>query len=105
VLSCNVHDPKITFKPTSFSKQCSYEIPPAAGKIFNWTMNTYAQNGAPGMVPIEISGWPNEALSPAYTISHIIASSQPPPSYTSQHTTTQISILYWYLLVSIFLRQ
>jgi len=30
---------------------------------------------------MEISGWPNEALSPAYTMSHINASSQPPPSY------------------------
>jgi enoyl-CoA hydratase len=35
---------------------------------------------APGMVPRLISGWPNLALSAAMMMSHIIASSQPPPS-------------------------
>ena len=35
---------------------------------------------APGKVPRLISGWPNFALSAAITMSHIIASSQPPPS-------------------------
>jgi len=34
----------------------------------------------PGMTPSLISGWPNFALSAAMTRSHIIASSQPPPS-------------------------
>jgi len=35
---------------------------------------------APGMMPSLISGWPNLALSAAMMKSHIIASSQPPPS-------------------------
>ena len=35
---------------------------------------------APGMMPSLISGWPNCALSAAMMKSHIIASSQPPPS-------------------------
>ena len=35
---------------------------------------------APGITPILISGWPNFALSAAMMKSHIIASSQPPPS-------------------------
>mmetsp|Transcript_12457 Transcript_12457/g.50101 ORF Transcript_12457/g.50101 Transcript_12457/m.50101 type:complete len:241 (-) Transcript_12457:150-872(-) len=35
---------------------------------------------APGMMPRLISGWPNLALAPATMRSHIIASSQPPPS-------------------------
>lgn len=35
---------------------------------------------APGMVPKAISGCPNLALSPHIIMSHIIASSQPPPS-------------------------
>eukprot|EP01139_Manchomonas_bermudensis_P014395 Amastigsp_a508445_28.p2 type:complete len:117 gc:universal Amastigsp_a508445_28:672-322(-) len=35
---------------------------------------------APGMVPSLISGWPNWAFAPARMMSHIIASSQPPPS-------------------------
>ena len=35
---------------------------------------------APGMMPSLISGWPNFALSAAMMKSHIIASSQPPPS-------------------------
>lgn len=39
---------------------------------------------APGMVPSVISGCPNVAVSAAYKMSHIIASSQPPPSYVSQ---------------------
>ena len=34
----------------------------------------------PGMTPSVISGWPNFALSPAMMKSHIMASSQPPPS-------------------------
>ena len=34
---------------------------------------------APGMMPRLISGWPNFALSAAMMMSHIIASSQPPP--------------------------
>ena len=34
----------------------------------------------PGIVPIVISGWPNLAFSPAYIISHIMATSQPPPT-------------------------
>ena len=34
----------------------------------------------PGMTPSLISGWPNFALSAAMIMSHIIASSQPPPS-------------------------
>ena len=34
----------------------------------------------PGMVPMVISGWPNLAVSAAMMKSHIIASSQPPPS-------------------------
>jgi hypothetical protein len=34
----------------------------------------------PGIVPIVISGWPNFAVSAATMRSHIIASSQPPPS-------------------------
>ena len=33
----------------------------------------------PGMTPSLISGWPNFALSAAMIMSHIIASSQPPP--------------------------
>ena len=35
---------------------------------------------APGMTPSLISGWPNFAVSAAITMSHSIASSQPPPS-------------------------
>jgi hypothetical protein len=35
---------------------------------------------APGVTPTLISGWPNLALSAAIRKSHIIASSQPPPS-------------------------
>ena len=35
---------------------------------------------APGMTPSLISGWPNLAVSAAMMKSHIIASSQPPPS-------------------------
>ncbi|MCY1286914.1 hypothetical protein D9M70_358960 [compost metagenome] len=35
---------------------------------------------APGMVPSFTSGWPNLAESAAMMMSHIIASSQPPPS-------------------------
>ncbi len=34
----------------------------------------------PGIVPMVISGWPNFAVSAAMMRSHIIASSQPPPS-------------------------
>src|SRR5574337_1590484 len=34
----------------------------------------------PGIRPSVISGWPNRAESAAITMSHIIASSQPPPS-------------------------
>ena len=34
----------------------------------------------PGMTPSLISGWPNFAVSAAMMMSHIIASSQPPPS-------------------------
>ena len=34
----------------------------------------------PGMMPRLISGWPNFAVSAARIMSHIIASSQPPPS-------------------------
>ena len=34
----------------------------------------------PGMVPSVISGWPNFAVSLQMMMSHIIASSQPPPS-------------------------
>ena len=34
----------------------------------------------PGMTPSLISGWPNLALSAAMTMSHCMASSQPPPS-------------------------
>jgi hypothetical protein len=37
---------------------------------------------APGMVPSVISGCPNVAVSAAYKMSHIIASSQPPPSWS-----------------------
>jgi hypothetical protein len=37
---------------------------------------------APGTTPMVISGWPNLALSAAMTMSHIIATSQPPPSAT-----------------------
>ena len=35
---------------------------------------------APGMMPSLISGWPNLAVSAAIIMSHIIATSQPPPS-------------------------
>ena len=35
---------------------------------------------APGITPIRISGWPNWASSPATMRSHVMASSQPPPS-------------------------
>ena len=35
---------------------------------------------APGMTPSLISGWPNFAVSAAMMMSHIMASSQPPPS-------------------------
>ena len=35
---------------------------------------------APGRVPSAISGWPKRALSAARMMSHIIATSQPPPS-------------------------
>ena len=35
---------------------------------------------APGMTPSLISGWPNLAVSAARMMSHIMASSQPPPS-------------------------
>ena len=35
---------------------------------------------APGITPRLISGWPNFAVSAARMKSHIIASSQPPPS-------------------------
>ena len=35
---------------------------------------------APGMTPSLISGWPNLAVSAAMMMSHIMASSQPPPS-------------------------
>ena len=35
---------------------------------------------APGMTPRLISGWPKRALSAAITMSHIIATSLPPPS-------------------------
>ncbi|MCY1183331.1 hypothetical protein D9M73_239410 [compost metagenome] len=35
---------------------------------------------APGSVPTFTSGWPKRALSAATIRSHIIASSQPPPS-------------------------
>ena len=35
---------------------------------------------APGMTPRLISGWPNFAVSAAIARSHIMASSQPPPS-------------------------
>ncbi|MNT42282.1 hypothetical protein D3C72_1786990 [compost metagenome] len=35
---------------------------------------------APGITPSLISGWPNLAVSDAMMKSHIIASSQPPPS-------------------------
>lgn len=42
----------------------------------------------PGIVPSRISGWPNCAFSPAKMISHIIASSQPPPSWNSRGNTT-----------------
>ena len=35
---------------------------------------------APGRMPRLISGWPNLAFSAAITMSHIIASSLPPPS-------------------------
>ena len=34
----------------------------------------------PGMTPSLISGWPNLAVSAAMMMSHIMASSQPPPS-------------------------
>ena len=34
----------------------------------------------PGMVPMVTSGCPNTAFSPAMMMSHIMASSQPPPS-------------------------
>ena len=34
----------------------------------------------PGSTPSLISGWPNLAVSAAIRMSHIIASSQPPPS-------------------------
>ena len=34
----------------------------------------------PGITPSLISGWPNCALSAAITMSHIMESSQPPPS-------------------------
>ena len=34
---------------------------------------------APGRTPRVISGWPNLALSAAMMMSHIMASSQPPP--------------------------
>ena len=33
----------------------------------------------PGMVPMVTSGWPNLAVSPATMMSHIMASSHPPP--------------------------
>jgi len=35
---------------------------------------------APGMMPTLISGWPNLVLLPAMIMSHVNASSQPPPS-------------------------
>ncbi|MOA19988.1 hypothetical protein D3C78_1404040 [compost metagenome] len=35
---------------------------------------------APGITPSLISGWPKRALSAAMMKSHIMASSQPPPS-------------------------
>mmetsp|Transcript_18997 Transcript_18997/g.58481 ORF Transcript_18997/g.58481 Transcript_18997/m.58481 type:complete len:261 (-) Transcript_18997:124-906(-) len=35
---------------------------------------------APGIVPSRISGWPNLAAAPQIMMSHIMASSQPPPS-------------------------
>ncbi len=34
----------------------------------------------PGPMPSVTSGWPNLAVSAASTMSHIMASSQPPPS-------------------------
>ena len=34
----------------------------------------------PGTMPSLISGWPKRAVSAAMTMSHIIASSHPPPS-------------------------
>ena len=40
---------------------------------------------APGMTPSLISGWPNFALSAAMMKSHIMASSQPPPSAKPGH--------------------
>jgi len=43
---------------------------------------------APGMVPRVISGCPKVAVSAAYKMSHIIASSQPPPSWASVSVET-----------------
>ena len=50
----------------------AFDLPTARGR--RWVPP------APGMMPILISGWPNFALSAAMMKSHIMASSQPPPS-------------------------
>jgi len=42
----------------------------------------------PGITPRLISGWPNFALSPAMSQSHIIASSQPPPKAKPETAAT-----------------
>ena len=48
---------------------------------------------APGMTPSVISGWPNFAVSAAMMMSHIIASSQPPPS-AKPATAAMIGLLH-----------
>ena len=53
---------------------------------------------APGMMPSLISGWPNFAVSAAMTMSHIIASSQPPPS--AKPATAAITGLRTWRIVS-----
>ncbi len=53
---------------------------------------------APGTMPSLISGWPNLAVSAAISMSHIIATSQPPPS--AKPATAAITGLRTWRIVS-----
>ena len=65
---------------------------------------------APGMMPSLISGWPNFAVSAAMMKSHIIDSSQPPPSanpataaitgFLTERMRSQLRVMYPLLYTS-----
>ena len=75
----------MVFQLPSFSASCAVICAPVRHISMALDLPTLRMSRwvppAPGIVPIVISGCPNLAFSPAMIMSHIMANSQPPPSW------------------------